>query len=114
MLVVIHCDSTHQLQGENKMQSTRLIKVVTCALALLTLAACQNESDQAQPSAGISPEEARAIAKEAYIYANPVVDAYRAMYGWIVDEQDPEFKAPLNQIGNVLLSCRAASSSTRS
>jgi len=53
----------------------------------------------AQPN--LTPEEARAIAKEAYIYANPMVDAYRAMYGWFLDEHDPEFKAPLNRIGNV-------------
>jgi hypothetical protein len=49
----------------------------------------------------VTPEEARAIAKEAYIYANPMVDGYRAMYSWFLDDQDPEFKAPLNQIGNV-------------
>jgi hypothetical protein len=49
----------------------------------------------------ITPHEAKDIAKEAYIYANPLVDSYRAMFSWFVDEQDPEFKAPLNQIGNV-------------
>jgi hypothetical protein len=49
----------------------------------------------------ISTQEAQQIAKEAYIYANALVDSYRAMYSWFVDEQDPEFKAPLNQIGNV-------------
>ena len=48
-----------------------------------------------------TPHEAKDIAKEAYIYANPLVDSYRAMFSWFVDEQDPEFKAPLNQIGNV-------------
>lgn len=49
----------------------------------------------------VSPQEAQQIAKEAYIYANALVDSYRAMYSWFVDKQDPEFKAPLNQIGNV-------------
>jgi hypothetical protein len=49
----------------------------------------------------LSVQEAQQIAKEAYIYANALVDSYRAMYSWFVDEQDPEFKAPLNQIGNV-------------
>ena len=87
------------------MQNTGLVKAAAYAMALLALTACQNEQAQmeAAPAAAsdVTPEEARAIAKEAYIYANPIVDAYRAMYGWIVDEQDPEFKAPLNQIGNV-------------
>ena len=87
------------------MQNTRLIKAAACAMALLALAACQNEKapTEAAPSAAsdVTPEEARSIAKEAYIYANPVVDAYRAMYSWFLDDKDPEFKAPLNLIGNV-------------
>jgi hypothetical protein len=54
-----------------------------------------------QAKSSVTPEEARAIAKEAYIYANPLVDSYRLMYSWFIDRQSPEFKAPLNQIGNV-------------
>jgi hypothetical protein len=46
-------------------------------------------------------KEARGIAKEAYIYANPVVDSYRIIYGSFVDEKDPEYKAPFNQIKNI-------------
>jgi len=46
-------------------------------------------------------KEARGIAKEAYIYANPVVDSYRIIYGAFVDEKDPEYKAPFNQIKNI-------------
>jgi hypothetical protein len=49
----------------------------------------------------ITPEEARAIAKEAYIYANPVVDSYRVIHGYFLDPEDPEFKAPLNEIKNI-------------
>ena len=52
-------------------------------------------------AAVITPEEARAIAKEAYIYANPVVDSYRVIHGYFLDPEDPEFKAPLNQIKNI-------------
>jgi hypothetical protein len=55
----------------------------------------------AHAQAGVSPAEARAIAKEAYIYGFPVVDNYRIQYGYFVDRQDPEFKAPWNQIHNV-------------
>jgi hypothetical protein len=49
----------------------------------------------------ITPEEARAIAKEAYIYANPVVDHYRLYYSYFVDSNDPSFKAPFNQIKSI-------------
>jgi hypothetical protein len=49
---------------------------------------------------GPTPGEARALAKEAYIYANPVVDNYRVMYGYFADKDNPEFKAPWNQLRN--------------
>jgi len=47
-----------------------------------------------------TPAEARGIAKEAYIYGFPLVDNYRVQYGYFVDRQNPEFKAPWNQIHN--------------
>ena len=78
-------------------QNIKLIKAFICAMAMLAAVTFQ----PAYAHAAVTPAQARAIAKEAYIYANPLVDAYRAMYSWFLDEQDPEFKAPLNQIGNV-------------
>jgi hypothetical protein len=45
--------------------------------------------------------DVRAIAKEAYIYGFPMVDNYRVQYGYFVDRQNPEFKAPWNQIRNI-------------
>jgi hypothetical protein len=83
------------------MQNARLIKAVTCTMALFAMAACQNKQAQTEVTPDVTPEEARAIAKEAYIYANPLVDSYRAMYSWFIDRQSPEFKASWNQIGNV-------------
>jgi hypothetical protein len=52
-------------------------------------------------AADITPAEARAIAKEAYIYGFPMVDSYRIQYGYFVDRQNSEFKAPWNQIRNI-------------
>lgn len=49
----------------------------------------------------VSPEEARTIAKEAYIYANPVVDSYRILYSYFVDSSSPEYKASWNEIKNI-------------
>jgi hypothetical protein len=49
----------------------------------------------------LSPDEARAIAKEAYIYGFPMVDGYRIQYAYVVDRNNPEFKAPWNQIRNI-------------
>src|ERR1700729_4654543 len=50
--------------------------------------------------AEVSPAEARAIAKEAYIYGFPVVDNYRVQYAYFVDTKNREYKAPWNQIWN--------------
>jgi hypothetical protein len=83
------------------MRNVRLIRAVACTMALFAMAACQNKRAQTEVTPDVTPEEARAIAKEAYIYANPLVDSYRAMYSWFIDRQSPEFKASWNQIGNV-------------
>jgi len=47
-----------------------------------------------------TPDEARAIAKEAYIYGFPLVDNYRIIYAYNVDKTNPEYKAPFNEIQN--------------
>ena len=52
-------------------------------------------------AADIKPAEARAIAKEAYIYGFPLVDNYRVQYAYFVDTQHPEFKGGWNQIRNI-------------
>lgn len=51
--------------------------------------------------ASITAAEARAIAKEAYIYGFPVVDNYRVQHAYFVDRKSKEFKAPWNQIANI-------------
>jgi hypothetical protein len=66
--------------------------LVGCALAP-SLNACA--------AVEVSPVEARAIAKEAYIYGYPMVDGYRIQYAYFVDHDNPEFKAPWNQIRNM-------------
>jgi hypothetical protein len=49
----------------------------------------------------VAPAEARAIAKEAYTYGYPMVDSYRIEHAYFVDRQNPEYKAPWNQIQNI-------------
>ena len=70
------------------------VKIILIAVSvMLVFASC----DQQPP---VTPDEARAIAKEAYIYGNPIVDNYRILHTYFVDAQNPEFKAPWNQIAN--------------
>src|SRR5471032_937204 len=47
-----------------------------------------------------TPQEARGIAKEAYLYGFPVVEMYKTLYTQAVDKGGPNFKAPFNKIGN--------------
>ncbi len=52
-------------------------------------------------AADVTPAEARAIAKEAYIYGYPLVDSYRIQYAYFVDKSDKSYKAPWNQLKNI-------------
>src|ERR1044072_222726 len=51
-------------------------------------------------AANITAEEARAIAKEAYIYGFPLVYRYRIQYAYFVENKNPEYKLPWTQIKN--------------
>lgn len=51
-------------------------------------------------SEGMTPEEARAIAKEAYIYGFPLVDNYRIQHSFFVGKDNTEYKAPYNVLYN--------------
>jgi hypothetical protein len=46
----------------------------------------------------LAPEEARAIAKEAYIYGYPMIDNYRIMYSYYIDPADKEYKGDWNDV----------------
>lgn len=65
------------------------------SLIVFILAGCSS------PSETVTPEEARTIAKEAYIYGNPVVDSYRILHSYFVDTKHPDFKAAWNEIKNI-------------
>src|SRR5882762_5901520 len=54
----------------------------------------------AHAQASVIPAEARAIAKEAYIYGFPIVDNYRIQHAYWVDRANSEYKEPWNQIWN--------------
>jgi hypothetical protein len=46
-------------------------------------------------------EQARTIAKEAYIYGYPMVDGYRILNAYFVNKNGPEYKGPWNQLVNI-------------
>jgi len=73
------------------------MRAIVCAMALFAF----NAVGPARADTPLTPAEARAIAREAYIYANPLVDNYRVFYGAFVDRADPEYKTPINQLVNL-------------
>lgn len=46
----------------------------------------------------LTPEEAKTIAKEAYIYGFPMVVGYKAMDAYALDKTNPEYKGPINTL----------------
>jgi hypothetical protein len=70
-------------------------------LALLTVACGRGggSSDTAGGAGGaLTAAEARAIAKDAYIYGFPLVDSYRIVHAYFVNQQSPEYKGTWNAI----------------
>lgn len=54
----------------------------------------------ATPVPSLTPDDVRAIARDAYIYGFPIVDNYRILSSYFVDENGPEYKTPWNTIFN--------------
>ncbi|HEX3547956.1 MAG TPA: DUF1254 domain-containing protein [Mycobacterium sp.] len=78
---------------------------VALIATVLLLAGCGTRSSEkpvtssapASPAA-VTPDQARAIAKDAYIFGFPMVDSYRVQYSYLVNKQDPEYKGGWNEI----------------
>src|SRR3984957_18220664 len=68
--------------------------------AFVTITAMTAKAIPARAQSGVGPDEARAIAKEVYIYGFPVVDNYRIQYAYFVDTKNREYKASWNKIWN--------------
>ncbi len=52
---------------------------------------------------GVTAQQARGIAREAYLYGAPMVASYQAMYAYSIDKDGPQYKGPpntINPIGN--------------
>ena len=80
-------------------EESRMIRMTTIALAIA--GGCLATASTTVQAEDVTPAEARAIAKEAYIYGFPVVDDYRIQYAYFVDTKNPEYKGPWNQIVNI-------------
>jgi hypothetical protein len=70
-------------------------------LALSACAASQTapaSKDAAEANPQIPPEQATTIAREAYIYAYPMMESYRTLYVQAVDRTAPGYKGSFNEL----------------
>jgi hypothetical protein len=79
----------------------RDISLVVLLILVCLFFGC-NTKPQESPAtqSGPSPEETRAIAKEAYIYGFPVVTNYQTMYKQAIDTANSDYRAPFNVLTN--------------
>lgn len=74
------------------------IIVLTCVC--LAMGCSSKPQESAAGQTGLSPEQTRTIAKEAYIYGFPVVTNYRTLYKQAVDKTNKDYRAPFNTIAS--------------
>lgn len=77
----------------------RLVITSSITALLLLIVGCGEKNNDTSDSE-ITVDEARSIAKEAYVYGYPMVDCYRIHYAYFVDKDNTEFKAPWNHLKN--------------
>ena len=78
------------------MSMNKITANLALGLAAALLVACSTVQQPKEST--LTAAEARAIAREAYIYGNPLADSYRIMHTYFVDSANSEFRAPWNQI----------------
>lgn len=94
--------------------SNKSLLVLIIACSLIAGSSCRKPEKEAVPpptaapataapadaAAQLTPEKARSIAEDAYLYAFPMIENYKTMYAYYIDKNSPEYKAPINQIYN--------------
>ena len=80
------------------MKALSLVLVLFIASAFLF--SCNNVSKK---KAELTPEQAKEIAKEAYIYAFPFLENYKTMYVQAIDKNSPDYKGPFNKFSHMTM-----------
>jgi hypothetical protein len=76
--------------------------VMTTACKPHTAQSPEGETASAtSPAGAVSPAEARAIARDAYVFGLPMLGTYQVIYAFNVDTANPQYKGPLNSILNI-------------
>lgn len=69
---------------------TKNLFISILALMAMTFFSCNQQEK-------ITPEQAKEIAKEAYVYGFPMVVNYKTMYNYTLNEKSPEYKGAFNE-----------------
>jgi hypothetical protein len=94
-----------QKYSELKIKKLKMKKFIFVLFAfIMALSSCGKKEDTNKVMEDKSTNKADAtktIAKNAYIYAYPMVQMYGIIYKYNIDEKNPEYKGPFNKIVNV-------------
>jgi hypothetical protein len=100
----LHLGSISQSQKRRK--TMKKFGLILSFFAFVMLFGCTKEETTEAPrkesatatTGELTSAEARAIAKEAYVYGFPMVMNYKTMYQYAIDTENPEYKGPFNQV----------------
>jgi len=74
------------------MMKTTIKAILVISILLMSFSSCMQQE-------ALAPDEARAIASEAYVYGFPMVMNYKTMFMYVLDESSPEYKGTFNFLG---------------
>lgn len=74
--------------------------LLLAGVSVIALSACA-ASSKGGAQANVTPDEAYAISKEAYVYTYPMVENYYTIYQYFVDKENSQYKGPINEISNI-------------
>jgi len=72
---------------------TMLMSITGAVVLVALLGACSPKG-----IAPMTPDEAEATAREAYVWGFPMVMNYKTLYNYVIDVDNPEYKGPFNQV----------------
>ena len=78
-----------------KTQTANHLRATIIAAVTLYVTGCNTNKP---PESALSPGDARAIAKEAYIYGFPMAANYQTMYKQAIDTTSTDYRAPFNTL----------------
>lgn len=74
---------------------------IVLASLIIVLSGCTAEQKPSEKVTELTAQEAKQIAKEAFVYGFPLVVNYKTMYNYVVDTKSPEYKGNFNQLACV-------------